>query len=432
MKSNEGQRRDRGVGLRGELEAVLLHGARAAGIGRDAGVGRAAEAVADLAVGHGLDAVGTEVATIVGGMLASKWEWGWQPAEIARAVRRRRGGRHEDLVVTAMADDSAWGTAGVAAPAAWRAQLDDLGVTRWWGGGPDWFGLWCRRAGVSFTDGAAVVIEVLGVVGPMQPMARIIPPPSQWSTPGWTARGRRSGPPADDAVLAKVRLLLAKAESTSFEAEAEALSAKAQELMTRHAIDEALARQGGGDRSDAPSVRRLPVDDPYATAKSSLLHVVAAANGVQSVWHPAVALMAIVGFDGDLDAVEVLFTSLLVQATRAMLSEGRVVDSRGHARTRSFRRSFLLAYAGRIAERLAAAATSARRQAEDELGVALVPVLARRDEDVEAAVRTLFPRVRHAPRPSVSNREGWSAGRRAAERAHLGPDRRHLPGRASA
>ena len=45
---------------------------------------------------------------------------------------------------------------------------------------------------------------------------------------------------ATDAVLARIRQLLAKAESTTFEAEALAFTAKAQELMTRHAIDAAL------------------------------------------------------------------------------------------------------------------------------------------------------------------------------------------------
>ena len=41
----------------------------------------------------------------------------------------------------------------------------------------------------------------------------------------------------DEKKLSRVRALLAKAESSSFPEEAEALSAKAQELMTRHALD---------------------------------------------------------------------------------------------------------------------------------------------------------------------------------------------------
>lgn len=55
----------------------------------------------------------------------------------------------------------------------------------------------------------------------------------------------------------------------------------------------------------------------------------------------------------DLDAVELLFTSLLVQATTAMLAAGSRQDAHGRSRTRSFRQSFLAAYAQRIGERLA-------------------------------------------------------------------------------
>ena len=49
-------------------------------------------------------------------------------------------------------------------------------------------------------------------------------------------------------LAAKVRALLAKAESTTFEAEAEALFAKAHQLMVRNAIDEAVLHLSGSSR----------------------------------------------------------------------------------------------------------------------------------------------------------------------------------------
>ena len=82
-------------------------------------------------------------------------------------------------------------------------------------------------------------------------------------------------------MLAKIRALLAKAESTRFEAESDALTAKAQELMARHAIDDAVARSARSSE-ERPVARRIAVDQPYAVAKSHLLHVVATANGVRS------------------------------------------------------------------------------------------------------------------------------------------------------
>ena len=88
-------------------------------------------------------------------------------------------------------------------------------------------------------------------------------------------------PSLPQGVLDKVRALLAKAESTTFDAEAEAFTAKAQELMARHRIDRAVfeAREhrhrAGGTRSVAGSGS----SDPYADAKAMLLANVADANG---------------------------------------------------------------------------------------------------------------------------------------------------------
>ena len=111
-----------------------------------------------------------------------------------------------------------------------------------------------------------------------------------------------------------------------------------------------------------------------------------------------------------------------------MLARGSVVDGHGRSRTRSFRQSFLLSFAGRIGERLTEAAAHAEREAEAELGSALLPVLAGRRDEVEHEVEVLFPRLQRVRGPAVTNREGWVAGRVAAERATLGPDAAQLPG----
>ena len=234
----------------------------------------------------------------------------------------------------------------------------------------------------------------------------------------------RSSRTPDPAVLEKVRALLAKAESTNFEHEADALTAKAQALMARHAIDEAVARGEARIGRENPSVRRVVVDDPYARAKSSLFWAVASVNGVRAVWHQDSGHMTVVGFATDLDAVEVLFTSLLMQASKAMLAKGRVVDHRGRSRTRSFRHSFYLAFADRIHERLVMAADQARADAERELERDLLPVLASRRDEVDDATERIFPKLRKSRGLSVTNEAGWRAGRVAAELATLGPEQR--------
>src|SRR3546814_17251954 len=56
--------------------------------------------------------------------------------------------------------------------------------------------------------------------------------------------------PTNDPWLRRVQAMLAQAESTQFPAEAEALLAKAQELLSRHAIDEEVGRASGRERVD--------------------------------------------------------------------------------------------------------------------------------------------------------------------------------------
>jgi hypothetical protein len=224
----------------------------------------------------------------------------------------------------------------------------------------------------------------------------------------------------DPKVLGRVRALLAKAESTSFPEEAEALTAKAQELMARHSIDAALAAGGRGP-SGRPESIRMVVENPYASPKVHLLSAVARANRCEAVWSRSDGIVMIFGFPVDLEAVELLFTSLLVQATTSMLAAGSQVDRRGTSRTRSFRTSFLLSFSVRVGERLAEAAADAVDEVvgqSEQAAASLLPVLADRADAVLAERNRAFPQLRTA-RASVSNGQGWSAGRKAAERASL-------------
>ncbi len=355
--------------------------------------------------------------------LSYVWEGGWQPAEVARAVRRRRSSLHSDLAVTSVA--AAHARIATAPPPEWSAQLRDLDAeTQWWGSGRDWLGPWALRSGLSWTEGLLIATETLGVILHLPVIESILPPPSQWSA--GVGSVRRSGAVVDDAVLDKVRALLAKAEGTTFQHEADAFTAKAQEMMARHAIDEALARGTAGHERRPPVVRRVAIDDPYSRAKGSLLAGIAAANGVRSVWDSEFAHMTVIGFEADLEAVDLLFTSLLMQASKAMLSKGRVVDPRGRSRTRSYRQSFYLAFAGRIGERLAVATRQARVDAEREIGSEILPVLAGRQEEIDEATTRMFPKLRKGSGLSITNEDGFRAGRVAAELATLGPIQERL------
>jgi len=239
-------------------------------------------------------------------------------------------------------------------------------------------------------------------------LLRTIPPLPSVADRTAPARG-------DDAMLAKIRALLAKAESTTFPDEAEALSAKAQELMARHRIDHVLV--GGDDADDGPVGRRIWLDDPYADAKSSLLAAVAEANACRSVMLTGLGCAHVVGFAADLDIVELVHTSLLVQATSALAAAGPQRDARGRSRTRSFRQSFLVAYAWRIGQRLREATDTVTAEVAAREAT-LLPALVRREARVEDAVEVAFPQLEHK-RTSVTNAAGWAAGTIAADQADL-------------
>lgn len=218
----------------------------------------------------------------------------------------------------------------------------------------------------------------------------------------------------DAKVVDRVRGLLAKAESTNFEAEAEAFTAKAQELITKHAIDLACLRSNGAEPGQVRA-RHVTLFEPYLKPKFVLLSRVARANGCRSLLLGDAGIATVFGTAADVEAVELLFTSLLAQATASMLQGGR---SQQASSTRSFRHSFLLAYAGRIGERLDAATASATATASRDHGD-ILPVLRDKADAVEAAFNEAFPSTRSL-RISGSSPDGFAAGRDAADRASLG------------
>lgn len=357
------------------------------------------------------------------GAVRQAWERGWQPAELVRDVRRRLGRAAGSLVVDlVIAEHRRYAAARVAGE--WAAQVRELGEP-WWGSAAVRPGELAERHGSSWGDYVGTALCVLAWLGGLAPLQKLLPLPGQaraTENAGNAGEGTgNAGEGADPAKLARVRALLAKAEATEFPEEAEALSARAQEMMARYRIDHAALTAAAGAESRVNG-RRLPVDAPYEQHKALLLDVVARANACRSVWHHHLGLCTVLGHAQDVNAVELLFTSLLIQATRAMRQAGASRDSYGRSRTRAFRSSFLAAFAARIGERLTEAASSEEHRAVREYartGTDLLPVLAARDRKVTEAVTETFgeletKRFRHA-----GDAQGWWAGRAAADSAAL-------------
>ncbi|MFF3378023.1 DUF2786 domain-containing protein [Streptomyces sp. NPDC002680] len=330
--------------------------------------------------------------------VASAWRRGWQPADVVRLVRRELDEAHvravSTLIVTQARNDRA-------RDRRWTAQLTDLRTETT-----------PPAARVDRFTHATTVLELYRLLLTLPTLE-----PLDGGSPGGTAARPES------RMLPRIRALLAKAEATGFPEEAEALSAKAQELMARHSIDEALLA-AGAPVPDAPRACRLGVDAPYEEAKAVLLHAVADANRCRAVWNEALGFSTVVGFEPDLETVELLYTSLLVQAATAMTRAEAAQRAQGRRRTKTFRQSFLAAYAHKMGARLEAAAA---QTPAPETADSLLPILATRDLAVTAHLTNLFPTTTTTRLRGVSDEAGWTEGTRAASQASLHNHQR-LPG----
>ncbi|MEV7309484.1 DUF2786 domain-containing protein [Streptomyces microflavus] len=343
------------------------------------------------------------------------WERGWHPADLVRFVRLELDERRAVLAATLIAAETArYG----GLPPRWRAQLAELpgAAPR---NKPDRFGY------------ASDLLELYRLLLRLPAIEPVGPVPG-------TAADHLHRPPApgEPRMLTRIRALLAKAEATGFPEEAEALTSKAQELMARHSIDEALI--AARTRStETPGACRIGVEPPYESAKAILLDAVASANRCRAVWNGDLGFSTVVGFEADLDAVELLFTSLLVQGTAAMTRAEAGQRASGRKRTKTFRQSFLMAYAQRLGSRLAdtteraTAAADMDTDTDTETGAGtaegtsgLLPVLAARDVAVTETAERMFPRTTTTRVRGATDLDGWNHGTEAADRARMGDHRK--------
>lgn len=359
---------------------------------------------------HALTTSPGEVVPVVEASLADAvsqlWARGWAPTDLVQATTRRLTAEHAGFAAAyAVAEGRIRMRRGERLHPRWQAQLDALDERG--DGDPK-----VRR------EALRVPVELLSLVLRLGDVPPTIPPPGTTADERWERT-----PGLDERILSRVRALLAKAESTPFDEEAEALTAKAQELIARYALDEALLHEH--DDVGEPSLRRLPVDPPYADAKAVLLHEIGSANRCRVVHSPGFGWVTLVGFDADLDAVELLGASLLAQATSAMARHGSRRDATGRSRTRSFRRSFLLGFATRIGERLRETSDAEVAATDDDR---LLPVLAARDDRLDATLAQVFPELEHSS-GSIGHGGGFVAGMAAADEADLRRAAGRLAGR---
>jgi len=402
-----------------ESAAGLISAAVSAGFaGDEEGIERCADQLAARAEVIGWrQAADRAMASALAGTIGGLWRGGWQPADIARWTTRERGPRHTRLAVDAIAAQLRIYPA-VTVDEIFQTQLDALEARIWWNRDDDYLDAFAAQERIERPAAVRIMLQVICLVASAPALPMLCPPPGK-ARRGTPDPARQATSVADDKILLKVRALLAKAESTDFSEEAEAFTAGAQKLMARHSIDYALLAHQTGQHQ-APVGRRIAIDNPYEGPKAALLDVIASANRCRSVWSKSLGFATVLGFADALAAVELLFTSLLVQATSALMQAGSRRDAYGRSRTRTFRQSFLSAYAHRIGERLDTATHEAEQEAAATTGGRnLLPVLADRDHAVNQATEEMFPQITLTTMTRSHDAAGWASGIAAANRAHL-------------
>ncbi len=177
------------------------------------------------------DLLDTAAQRTVEELMTASWRHGWLPEDLLQTAQRNAGAAEASYLVDQVAAEHRHYPPARIHPR-WHRQLVDLGATRWWDTARPHLPQWARRRGIDLAAAVHAVIGTIALLRSLPELPRVLPLPG--TAPVSDAATARA---VDPKVLARVRGLLAKAESTEFGEEAEALSAKAQELMTRHALE---------------------------------------------------------------------------------------------------------------------------------------------------------------------------------------------------
>ncbi|WP_017601495.1 DUF2786 domain-containing protein [Nocardiopsis lucentensis] len=253
-------------------------------------------------------------------------------------------------------------------------------------------------------------------------------------------------------MVERVRGLLRMAEDPAVtDAESQAFTAKAAELMTRHAIAEAEARAERGEEPDAISRMdyAVPGVGGHGKARVRALADIAAAYGCQSAVRGNTAetterTMILVGTVNALEALRILLPSISMQmeASARFMSSSHVTDIRelrNYTRSeleterKRYYRSFVRAYGRAVAERIREFRTRLRENAspegtdgtsngsdasESSRGAELVL----RDDvhRVNEEFHKQFPQLRKHRPERTHSAAGYRAGYRRGREAELG------------
>lgn len=219
----------------------------------------------------------------------------------------------------------------------------------------------------------------------------------------------------DDKVVDRIRKLLAQAEGTNFGPEAETAIAMAHELMARYSIDEVKLHEAKGIKDSAKDVivkqMRVSQQKKFRDQRHALLHQISMLNRSRAIITND--FMTILGFPRDVENVEVMYTSLVVQMFGALFMEPQHTSQ-------TWADNFCFGFVERIVRRL----KDVKRDVEAEVapqGSSTALVLVSRGEMVEQKTKEKFPSLSQARvKKVVVDPFAGERGRQAADRSDIG------------
>lgn len=225
-------------------------------------------------------------------------------------------------------------------------------------------------------------------------------------------------------ILRRVQALLAKADSTEFEEEAETLRVKANELIANHGVSAAMLAAEGRQADELGKIE-IKISGAYSHNQATLLHYIAQIFNCSTVAHPVkagsrtIGKATLVGYQSDLDIVAGLFQIINTQAVHGCARTTVPYYEHG----RAYRNSWWFGFNRVIFARLKAAHTAAVQETPaTSSGTSAELVLVDRAAKVEAYRKELFSRTRTTQRHSRSN-TGYNVGKQAGARADIGQSR---------
>lgn len=217
-----------------------------------------------------------------------------------------------------------------------------------------------------------------------------------------------------DQLFEKIRGLLRKAEKTPYEQEANTFFAKAQELMLKYRIDEATLWAQDPSRREQIESMEVEIRDkqPGARSKRILLRTIAELSSCRFYYREAGNCSIVVGFPKDLIWVEMLYTSVMKQASFKMVM-AQAKDGDG-INSRTFRNNFYKGFCSRLSERLKETYGQAQQAVAYTGSQALVLQDRRKQVDdwIKRNVRLSFARNQDT---STRNYRAMTHGQMAAE-----------------